>query len=884
MAKGVKTIQMTKGLYYPDKSVKGKRITIKPDQNVHFEVEDWLPGTTAEDKKKELIWMQQTSSRQRILVQRPSKTGYDFLIEKQYCGSYHYYIEASLSGKRDKNITGLFVRGICDPTIVSSKWTTQPGSKTSIKNNKKNQYISYGHLVYLNLITEGLNGNNLSIELWNRQTARKDKLVFTYLDVQVIDGEVNLKIENTYTWMAFVDNIQNVEEFYIKVKDPVSKTYIKDRLGDDLHGIYLNVKNKVASTNTSVSKNQTPTKVYKPDVSNVRYEPCKFEQINITENETKDGKASNTTITVFDNGKGLKQTSAPEENIHRTIFYKFDSTIIDKDGEEILNNILKFLLEHRGSTINLSGYACVIGKQNYNKGLSQKRADIVKKFFADGGLDPSRIISVGKGEVDPTDDKQGKDNIRYKNEKEYENNRRVDISFTFRAHDAQTIVYEALAPSSDINLTVASLGYTNKGCFRGKDKHENKVIVKSPEYKSNREINDSSLAFPVHSQLAGANVAPLNYIWPSFNALTMRSSATIYNVFVNSCRWFSNKNNAVIQVKVFPDIKWTVEFKWNHDQPFAYTFGNKLHPYDIEEGKKKVIGSEFDRAMSKTYGEMDQSFALSLKAEWNRISQGRSTAPQTLELGHKWDGKIRKTLMIFNKMKSMTERISNSPLSKGKARFTIESPKIAFSAQWYLERAPKTALDLTHMVVVGVSAKPLVEAKIEVDLWKIFIKFGGDALCPGAGSIITWILDKLGKEAGMHFLISFSGGIFVDGKVTLNTSYPKETSGEIKTTGRIQVVAEFKAWAKGGVGYLAFEGEVKADVSTSVTGGVKVGADKNGVYIAPVAEFAGVKATFVAIGTVKLGVFKRTLTYEGESRLVMPDEIKFEKKYMNSDN
>lgn len=184
------------------------------------------------------------------------------------------------------------------------------------------------------------------------------------------------------------------------------------------------------------------------------------------------------------------------------------------------------------------------------------------------------------------------------------------------------------------------------------------------------------------------------------------------------------------------------------------------------------------------------------------------------------------------------------------------------------------------MVSIGVSAKPLVEVKIEIDLWKIFIKFGGDAICPGAGSIISWILEKLRKEAGMHFLISISGGIYIDGKVTINTSYPKETSGEVKATGKIQVVAEFKAWAKGGIGYLAFEGEVKADVTTSVTGGIKVDADKKGIFAAPIAEFAGVKATFVAIGTVKLGIFKRTLTYEGESRLVMPDEIKFEKQYI----
>lgn len=880
MAKGVKKIKVTQGKYYPKMSVPGQRVTIVAEQDVVFQVEEWLPNTSAEDKKKPVIWMRQTQDRKIILFQVPSTTGYKFYILKKFCGSYHYYIEASFSGQRDfKNNVGLYVKGWCEPKIISSKWSYQKGG-TSIKNNKKAQHISYGHIVHLNLQTEGLNGNNLIIELWNQQYAKADKQICVYTDVQVIDGEVNLKIQNTYAWMAHVDNIQNLEEFYIKVKDQASGKYIKDNLGDDLHAIYLNVKNKIATTNTNVSQNQTPTKVYKPDVNSARIEPCKFEVIKFTENVVKDGKASNSTVTVFDNGKGLKPIKARDESIHRTIYYKFDSTEIDKDGLQVLNNILKFLLEHKGSTINLSGYACVIGKENYNKGLSQRRADVVKKFFGDGGLDITRIISLGKGEVDPTDDKMGRDNVKYKNEKDYENNRRVDISFTFHAHDAQTIVYETLAPSSDINLTVDVLQQVNKACFREKDKHEKKIVVKSIEYAQPHEIGASSLAFPVNSQLSWANAAPLNYIWPSFNVLEMGSSATVYSVFVNSCRWFSNKSNAVVQVKVFPDIKWTVEFKWNHDQPFAYSFGNKLHPYDIKEGQKKVIGAEVDRGWSKNHGEMDQSFALSLKAEWNRITQGRSSAPQTMELGHKWDGKIRKTLSIFNKMKSMTERVSNSPLSKGKARFVIESPKIAFAAQWYLERAPKTAIDLTTMVSIGVSAKPLVEAKIEIDLWKIFIKFGGDAICPGAGSIISWILEKLGKEAGMHFLISISGGIYIDGKVTINTSYPKETSGEVKATGKIQVVAEFKAWAKGGIGYLAFEGEVKADVTTSVTGGIKVGADKKGIFAAPIAEFAGVKATFVAIGTVKLGIFKRTLTYEGESRLVMPDEIKFEKQYI----
>ena len=121
----------------------------------------------------------------------------------------------------------------------------------------------------------------------------------------------------------------------------------------------------------------------------------------------------------------------------------------------------------------------VLGKINYNKGLSQRRADVVKKFFADGGLDGSRIFSVGKGEVDPTDDKMGRDNIKYKDEYGYPLNRRVDISFVFNAHDAQTIIYEVVAPSVSTKkeLTIDVAGFETKACFRGTNKHKKEIYV-----------------------------------------------------------------------------------------------------------------------------------------------------------------------------------------------------------------------------------------------------------------------------------------------------------------------------------------------------------------------------------------------------------------------
>lgn len=52
MAKGVKKIKVTKGTYYPKMSVDGHRVTIQPNQDVIFQVSEWMPNTTAEDKKK----------------------------------------------------------------------------------------------------------------------------------------------------------------------------------------------------------------------------------------------------------------------------------------------------------------------------------------------------------------------------------------------------------------------------------------------------------------------------------------------------------------------------------------------------------------------------------------------------------------------------------------------------------------------------------------------------------------------------------------------------------------------------------------------------------------------------------------------------------------
>lgn len=898
MAKGVKKIKVTQGKYYPKMSVPGQRVTIVAEQDVIFQVEEWLPNTSAEDKKKPVIWMRQTHDRKIILFQVPSTTGYKFYILKKFCGSYHYYIEASFSGQRDfKNNVGLYVKGWCEPKIISSKWSYQKGG-ASIKNNKKAQHISYGHIVHLNLQTEGLNGNNLIIELWNQQYAKADKQICVYTDVQVIDGEVNLKIQNSYAWMAHVNNIQNLEEFYIKVKDQASGKYIKDNLGDDLHAIYLNVKNKIATTNTNVSQNQTPTKVYKPDVNSARIEPCKFEVIKFTENVVKDGKANNSTVTVFDNGKGLKTIKARDESIHKTIYYKFDSTEIDKDGLQVLNNILKFLLEHKDSTITLSGYACVIGKENYNKGLSQKRADIVKKFFADGGLDSRRILSVGKGEVDPTDDKLGRDNIKYKNEKDYENNRRVDISFVFNGHDAQTVVYEVVAQSISTKkpITIDILGHENKACFRNEKKHntesyivdvgqaidagDTKKIFKTPSY-----------SYSIYSDLSQFNLFPIKYIWPADN------NPNQFHLHVHSCRWYSNEKRTTVLINTYPDIKWTLSFTLNLTNDLSVKWQNQTAEKHKDLQKKAgKIGAE------RRWQQKDASFGFSLKAEWEKNNAGNYQ--RNKELKAEYETKFKKLYDLFSSIGAMSDGITNK--TKGQVRnigfkglpmtFAVKPPNLNLKAEWNLERAKKKNAEIEKLgtkVDISFNADPLIGLEMTIDLLCTAVGLvagavSGGTAAPGAVRLYGHIKDSMntGVDFGNDdFGAKMSSDVFIDLIISstiktnigfsFNTVSDKsDTEGKLELTNTLKIELKAGLWVKAEANLVVVKVEGYFEMSgkgyASVTFGHGVKYDDKGLNYRPQLGFDGLNAEYTIKGKVGMSM-KKKIPRDGQKK---NDELK----------
>ena len=162
MAKGVKKISFYEGKTFPKLSIPNKLIVIPPGEHAYFQVSEWFDDTTPDEKNNEVTWIWQSGDRKTIIKQKKLLFSqvYGVQLPKMLCGSYIYYLEASIYGKQNSDVlTGLNFRGHCDKKITSSKWSTTDGGP-SIKNQNQDKYISYGHIVILHLETEGLNGSN----------------------------------------------------------------------------------------------------------------------------------------------------------------------------------------------------------------------------------------------------------------------------------------------------------------------------------------------------------------------------------------------------------------------------------------------------------------------------------------------------------------------------------------------------------------------------------------------------------------------------------------------------------------------------------------------------------------------------------------------------
>jgi outer membrane protein OmpA-like peptidoglycan-associated protein len=78
------------------------------------------------------------------------------------------------------------------------------------------------------------------------------------------------------------------------------------------------------------------------------------------------------------------------------IFYDFDKWNIRPDAEPSLNNLVRILKENLFS-VELGSHTDCRGSEEYNRILSQKRAESAVRYIVHQGIDPGRIIAKGHG-------------------------------------------------------------------------------------------------------------------------------------------------------------------------------------------------------------------------------------------------------------------------------------------------------------------------------------------------------------------------------------------------------------------------------------------------------------------------------------------------------
>ncbi len=255
MAKGVKKIKWVGETgVLKDFSVPDKILCIKPNQEAPFAVGEWYNETTEEEKRNSIKWLWMDQRKKIIFHKTIKLAGVPFgvTLPKKLCGSYAFYLEASLYGRHDHRNTGLHVYGKCEKKIISSSWSKK-------ENTADNSEIIYGHDLFVTLEAEGINGDTLTFETYS--VNKTDKAIET-IPAKCVNGILKAKFKTMSCYISLSGLPDNFENFYIKVLE-ITGDYIKNANGSD-KVFSFTIKNERVMPVFEPPTNTTPLKVDDP--------------------------------------------------------------------------------------------------------------------------------------------------------------------------------------------------------------------------------------------------------------------------------------------------------------------------------------------------------------------------------------------------------------------------------------------------------------------------------------------------------------------------------------------------------------------------------------------------------------------------------------------
>ena len=93
----------------------------------------------------------------------------------------------------------------------------------------------------------------------------------------------------------------------------------------------------------------------------------------------------------------------------RNINFDFDKSDLRSDAREILAEHARVLEKSQNVTVLIEGHCDERGTIEYNLALGEKRANAVKNYFIDYGIQPNRLSTISYGKERPLDSRSNED-------------------------------------------------------------------------------------------------------------------------------------------------------------------------------------------------------------------------------------------------------------------------------------------------------------------------------------------------------------------------------------------------------------------------------------------------------------------------------------------
>ena len=108
----------------------------------------------------------------------------------------------------------------------------------------------------------------------------------------------------------------------------------------------------------------------------------------------------------IDEREEIAEIASTKPKIDLEIHFDYNSADISKDSMPAVQELGKALSDSslKGSTFVVAGHTDAVGGEEYNQGLSERRADTIKRFLTEKyGINGTYLVTVGYGKTKPKD-------------------------------------------------------------------------------------------------------------------------------------------------------------------------------------------------------------------------------------------------------------------------------------------------------------------------------------------------------------------------------------------------------------------------------------------------------------------------------------------------